>query len=90
MTLERVQQDLQQQAKTISELVQNDIRRQDRETAAAKLEELKEKHLDERFDRLEEQVANIYRLGRWLLAAAGSTLVLAIVTFALKGGFFNG
>lgn len=90
MTLERLEKDFQEQSKIVNELAQNEIRRQDRERSQAEIELLKERHLDERFDRIEAKVAAVYNLGKWLLASAGSTLVLAVVTFAIKGGFFSG
>lgn len=90
MTLERLQQDLQNQAKTITELVQAESRRQDRETAQNEIDKLKAAHMDERFDRLEARITAVYSLGKWLLTAAGSTFLLAVVTFVVKGGLFNG
>lgn len=74
----------------ISELVTYETRRQDQAKAASELEEFKEEALDGRLKRIEASVAAVYSLGKWILASIGATLLLAIVTFILRGGLFVG
>lgn len=86
MMLERNQSDL---GKSISEIVQ-DQRGVKSEVAGLHqvnaVREAEDRHLDDRLDRIEKSLAAVYGLGRWLLAAIGSVLVVAIVGFVLKGG----
>ena len=81
-----LERDARDHAKSIGELVQR-LRDVERDAAEDKrLRSLKDEHLDERLDRIEASIKSVYNLGKWLLGAAGSTLVVAIVGFALKGG----
>lgn len=88
--LDRVEHDLQGHAKTISELVLNEARRKDREVSSVEIDKLKEEHLDERLKRIESSVNAVYTLGKWLLAAVGTGLVAAVVTFIVNGGLHIG
>lgn len=54
------------------------------------LRSAEEKHVDERFDRIEIKVDGIYKLGWWILAAFGSSAIALILNFAFKGGFSIG
>ena len=46
-----------------------------------------EKHLDQRLNRIEQQLTGIFKLGWWLLAAFGASAVALIANFAWHGGF---
>lgn len=54
------------------------------------LRSAEEKHVDERFDRIEVKVDGVYRLGWWILAAFGSSALALVINFAFKGGFSIG
>lgn len=84
--IDQLQKDLEAQAKTITELVQSDLRRQDREKADQEMLELKEHYLAEEAKRTAARIDALYSLGRWILAAAGSAVVLALTNFILNGG----
>lgn len=51
-----------------------------------KVREVEDKHIDERFDRVEKRLDGITSLGRWILGAFGSTFVAAIAAFVAGGG----
>lgn len=53
---------------------------------AEALRQQAEEYLDERLSRIEASLRAIYGLGKWVLGAIGSVLVVAVVTFVLKGG----
>lgn len=53
---------------------------------AEALRQQAEEYLDERLSRIEASLRAIYALGKWVLGAIGSVLVVAVVTFVLKGG----
>jgi len=89
MPIEQLEQDVRAHAKTITELVQAEARRQTNEAANLQLANLKEQYLDDRLDRIEASIKAVYNLGKWLLGAAGSTLLVAVIGFALKGGPFG-
>lgn len=87
--------DVQAHARTITELTKA-IAGVDKQEA---LRTLRDEHLDERLDRIEQSIAatakvsadrfaGLYRLGWWLLAAFGSSAVALIANFAFRGGFF--
>lgn len=81
-----LERDARDHAKSIGELVQR-LRDVERDAVEEKrLNELKDGHLDERLDRIEASIKAVYGLGKWLLAAAGSTLIVALVGFVLRGG----
>jgi hypothetical protein len=88
--LERLTLDVQRQSETISILISKEARRTDQEEAREQMDALKEKHLDERLQRLEAAIEQVYSLGKWVLGAIGGAVLLAIVAFGLKGGFFVG
>lgn len=46
----------------------------------------RDKNLNERLDRIEDSIAAVYSLGKWLLATIGAVVVVAAVTFMLNGG----
>lgn len=84
-----IERNLSDVGKSITEIVQDHRRTKDI------LDELKidravreerDKNLNERLDRIEADVSGIKSLGRWILAAMGSGLVLAILNFIIKGG----
>jgi uncharacterized protein Yka (UPF0111/DUF47 family) len=47
----------------------------------------RDKHLNERLDRIEVSIDRIYRLGWWVLAAFGASAVALVANFAFRGGF---
>ncbi|KQT52238.1 MULTISPECIES: hypothetical protein [unclassified Aureimonas] len=47
----------------------------------------REKNLDERLERIEKSLEGLYGLGKWMLLAFFGTLIAAVVTFMVKGGF---
>jgi hypothetical protein len=47
----------------------------------------RDKHLNERLDRIEKSIARLYNLGWWVLTAFGATLIAAVANFLVKGGF---
>lgn len=88
-TQAQLERDLQMQAKSLSELVL-DQRSTNDDIGALKqanaMRNLKDEYLDDRLDRIEASIQSVYNLGKWLLGAVGSTLVVAVVGFALRGG----
>lgn len=85
---ERLERDLRDHAKTLSELIAREAKRQQDELHRKEIEALKDEALDERLKRNEARTNAIYSMGKWLATAAGSTLLLAVVTFILKGNLF--
>ncbi len=83
-----LRRDLENHAKTLSDLTSREARRQDQEEARKQVEQLKEDHLEERLNRIENSIKAIYSLYKWVGVSAGSALLLAVVTFILKGGLF--
>lgn len=84
-----LERNLSDQGKSITEIV-NDQRAihgtiADLERTNA-VRAVEDKHLDERLDRIEHSLQAVYGLGKWLLGAVGSVLVVAVVGFILKGG----
>lgn len=47
----------------------------------------RDKHIHERFDRLEASMKGMYRLGWWLLVAVGTSAIAFVMNFIFKGGF---
>jgi septal ring factor EnvC (AmiA/AmiB activator) len=43
-------------------------------------------NLNSRLDRIEKSINGVYNLGKWVLAAFGSALIVALATFLLRGG----
>ena len=86
---DQIERDVRDHAKTISELV-NEIGRlkSDRNTDDA-VRKVTDEYLNERLERIEGAVRDIYKLGKWILAAVGSTLIVAIVGFVIKGGLIG-
>lgn len=84
-----MERNLSDVGKSITEIVQDHRRTKDildeLKTDRAVREE-RDKHLNERLDRIEADVSAIKSLGRWLLAAIGSGLALAVLQFVIKGG----
>lgn len=89
MTQEQLERDVRDHSRILTELIAAEQRRSDRERGQAEIEILKEKHLDERLERIEEWNKSILGLGRWILGAVGTTLITVLITFALKGGLFG-
>jgi hypothetical protein len=77
-----IERDLQSHAKTITELT---MRMSDYEKDKA-VREVKDEHLEERFERIEDRVQAIYRLGLWILAAFGGSFVALVANFVFRGG----
>lgn len=46
----------------------------------------RDRHVHERFDRLEASLKGVYRLGWWLLAAVGTSAVAFTMNFIFAGG----
>lgn len=46
----------------------------------------RDKNLYQRLDRIEDSIAAVYSLGKWLLATIGAVVIVAAVTFMLNGG----
>lgn len=46
----------------------------------------RDKHLHERFDRLEASMKGMQKLGWWVLAAMGTSAISFLMNFLLKGG----
>ncbi|HYI27569.1 MAG TPA: hypothetical protein VD863_06925 [Bradyrhizobium sp.] len=44
------------------------------------------KHMEERFDRIEAALKSVFDLGKWILGAIGSVLIVAIIGVVLRGG----
>jgi hypothetical protein len=98
--IDQLMRDLENQAKSISVIVLDQREMKDelsefREAASKELRDIdkreavrieRDKHLDDRLDRIEASIKAVYGLGKWILAAVGSVLVYVIVTGALKGG----
>jgi hypothetical protein len=78
----RVETDLVNHAKTLTEH-NTWMNRKDRDDAVRANED---KHLDERLERIEAQLATIISVGKWALITVGSAVILAVVTFVLRGG----
>lgn len=77
-----IERDLQSHAKTITELT---MRMSDYEKDKA-VREVKDEYLDERFERLEDRVQAIYKLGIWILAAFGGSFIALVANFVFRGG----
>lgn len=50
-------------------------------------EEVDRKHIDKRFDALEEELKDIKSTARYLTYSVASAVIVYIVTFAMNGGF---
>lgn len=50
-------------------------------------EEVDRKHIDKRFDALEEELREIKSTARYLTYSVASAIIVYVVTFALNGGF---
>lgn len=87
--IDQVEQDLRAHAKTLTELVQAEASRREQDEMLERLEALKEKHLNERLDHIEASIKAVYDLGKWLLTAAGATLIGLVVTFVVRGGLIG-
>jgi hypothetical protein len=91
--LAAVERDLRDHARIITEMTTSFAETRRLVSELDKREALRsaeEKHVDERFDRIEVKVDGIYRLGWWILAAFGSSALALILNFAFKGGFSIG
>jgi hypothetical protein len=77
-----IERDLQSHAKTITELT---MRMSDYEKDKA-VREVKDEHLEERFERIEDRVQAIYKLGLWILAAFGGSFIALVANFVFRGG----
>jgi hypothetical protein len=80
-----VERDVRSHARTLTEITKSLIEQDKREAVRVETD----KHLDERLDRIEASIQSVYGLGKWLLAAAGSSLVVAIIGFVIKGGLLG-
>jgi hypothetical protein len=76
-----IERDLQSHAKTIIELT---MRMPDYEKDQA-VREVKDEHLEERFERIEDRVQAIYKLGLWILAAFGGSFIALVANFVFRG-----
>lgn len=47
----------------------------------------RDKHMDERLDRIEKSIAGIHKLGWWVLATFGAAFIALVANFLFKGGF---
>lgn len=88
-SVELLRRDLSAQAKTISALIEDqrkttEILNEIRTDRAVRAE--RDKNINDRFDRLEDNLEDLKSIGKWLLLTAGSTFVAALVTFVVKGG----
>jgi len=83
---DQIERDVRDHAKTISELVNEIGKMKSERSTESEVKKIKDEYLDERLERIEGAVRDIYKLGKWILAAVGSTLIVAIVGFILKGG----
>lgn len=87
-----LERNLSDQAKSITEVItdQREIRGDVSDLKRANdIRDVEDRHLDERLDRIEEQIKAVYGLGKWLLGAIGSVVVVAVVGFMLKGGLLG-
>ncbi len=91
--LEQLRRDLISQAQSISAII-IDLRstkdlfhemRSGVETER-KVRLVEDRHLNERLDRIEERLDSLYKLGMWVLAAFGASLVAAVASFIINGG----
>ena len=83
---ERNQSDLARQHTEIVEEVRELRRPLDELRTDREVRKERDKHLDERLGRIEKSIASVYSLGKWMLGVVGSALLLAFVTFVVKGG----
>jgi hypothetical protein len=81
--IDQIERDVMAHAKTISEFTRTLIEIEKRDA----VEQEAKKHLDERLDRIEGSIRALHSLGKWILAAFGSGIVGAFVTFIVNGGF---
>lgn len=94
--IELIDRDVRDHAKTISEIITRQqatderLRRieNDRMTEAAVGIE-RRGNLDERLDRIEANIAQVYGLGKWVMAGVGSVLIATVVGFVVKGGLLG-
>jgi len=87
--LDGIERNLSDQGKSITEIVLDHKKTKDvldelRVDRAVRQE--RDKNLDDRLNRIENDVSAIKKLGMWILTAIGSGLVLAILNFIIKGG----
>lgn len=50
---------------------------------------VREEHLNERLDRIEDRIDDVYKLGRWVLTAFGASLLALLANFIFRGGLIG-
>lgn len=95
--IDQLVRDLENQAKSISAIVldQREMKDQigDQSKALVGIDKLmavraeRDKHIDERFDRIERSIGGVYKLGWWILTAFGAVAIALVANFAFRGGF---
>jgi hypothetical protein len=102
--IDQVVRDLENQGKTISTVILDQRQMKDelvtfRDNASRELTAIdkreavraeRDKHLDERLDRIENSIRAVYGLGRWVLAAFGASAIALVANFVVRGGMFLG
>lgn len=95
-SLELLLRDLRDHAKSLSEifitLADHDKKISSIESARALDRAVgaeRKGNLDDRLDRIEESVDQVFRLGRWILAGIGSLFLAALANFVLRGGLLG-
>ncbi len=93
----QLRQDVMNHAKSLSEIVTDQARlREDQRRLAETISSVdkllavraeRDKHVDDRFDRIEESIRAIHRLGMWVLGAFGAAFIALVVNFTFSGGF---
>lgn len=77
------------QAKSISELVSDQRELKDEVENLLRdkaVNEVEDKHLEERLKEIEARINSINSLGRWLLGAIGLAVITTVMDFILHGG----
>lgn len=89
-SMSQIALDLRAQGRTLLELetsVEKLSRRIEDVTVDQAVRAERDKHLNDRFDRIENSIKSVYGLGKWLLATMGTTLIAVLVNFVVGGGF---